>query len=303
MFRICLIISLLAGAMALTGISVSWAQAECERLLDPLNAAIAEPDLRAIIAAARPILNSAECPAATRKEVGVKVALAHVREAGNVKEPAVQLAMLESGMTYGQPWKMMKLIGDLRRKVPNASGSIDYAAASLAYQSALADIADQQSVPNPPPKEVIQELMMLANEGRMLSSTFVRGDMLLTRSLRDVAIQAVPVPIQFVRDRDKMTSLGQQYAAEMARLLGDQGRPRIFLVGHTDPDGSDQYNLTLSLQRAKAVRRYLIEHGYPAGNVNADGRGRHEPLVLAKASDYSQAQINQMLRRVEVKYR
>jgi outer membrane protein OmpA-like peptidoglycan-associated protein len=303
MFRICLIISLLAGAMALTGISVSWAQVECERLLGPLNTAIAEPDLRAIIAAARPILNSAECPAATRKEVGVKVALAHVREAGNVKEPAVQLAMLESGMTYGQPWKMMKLIGDLRRKVPNASGSIDYAAASLAYQSALADIADQQSVPNPPPKEVIQELMMLANEGRMLSNTFVRGDMLLTRSLRDVAIQAVPVPIQFVRDRDKMTSLGQQYAAEMARLLGDQGRPRIFLVGHTDPDGSDQYNLKLSLQRAKAVRRYLIEHGYPASNVNADGRGRQEPLVLAKASDYSQAQINQMLRRVEVKYR
>jgi len=303
MFRISLFTYLIAGVAALTGVSASWAEADCERLLAPFNAALPQPDLGAIIGAAQPILNSAECPAATRKEVGVKVALAHVREANQIKEPAAQLATLESGMKYAQPWKMMELIGDLRRKVPTSDGSIDYGAASLAYQSALADIADQQSVPDPPPNEVIQELMMLANEGRMLSTTFVRGDVLLTRSLRDVAVQAVPVPIQFARDRDKMTPLGQQYAAEMARLLGEQGHPRVLLVGHTDLDGSDQYNLKLSLQRAQAVRRYLIEHGYPAANVDADGRGRREPLVLAKASDYSQAQIKQMLRRVEVKYR
>lgn len=303
MFRIPLFSCLLAVAAVLTGVSDSWAQSECERLLAPFNTALPQPDLRAIIAAAQSILSSPECPAATRKEVGGKVALAHVREANQIKEPARQLATLESGMKYGQPWKMMKLIGDLRRKVPSPNGSIDYGAASLAYQSALADIADQQSVPEPPPNEVIQELMMLANEGRMLSSTFVRGDVLLTRSLRDVAVQAVPVPIQFARDRDKMTPLGQQYAAEMARLLGEQGHPRVLLVGHTDLDGSDEYNLKLSVQRAQAVRRYLVEHGYPSANVDADGRGRREPLALANASEYSQAQINQMLRRVEVKYR
>ena len=74
---------------------------------------------------------------------------------------------------------------------------------------------------------------MLANEGRMLSSTFVRGDMLLTRSVRDVADAGRTGADQFVRDRDKMTSLGQQYAAEMARLLGEQGRPRVPSGGHT----------------------------------------------------------------------
>lgn len=303
MLRISLITALLAGCAALTGMTSSWAQADCERLLGSFNAALPQADLHAIIAAAQPILNSAECPAETRREVGVKVALAHVREADHIKEPARQLAMLERGMTYAQPWKMMKLIGDLRRKVPTSSGIIDYGAASLAYQSALADIADPQSVPNPPPKEVIQELMELANEGRMLSSTFVRGDVLLTRSLRDVAVQSVPVPVQFVRDSDKMTPLGQQYAAEMVQLLGEQGHPRVQLVGHTDPDGSDQYNLMLSLRRAQTVSRYLVEHGYPAANVDADGRGRSEPLVLAHASDYTKAQIYQMLRRVEVHYR
>jgi outer membrane protein OmpA-like peptidoglycan-associated protein len=295
--------SLLAGAAALVEPAASWAQADCGRLLDPFNATLTRADLQATIAAAQPILGSAECPAATRKEVGVKVALAHVREANQVQDPALQLAILEGAKTYAQPWKMMKLIGDLRRKVPTPSGSIDYAAASLAYQSALADIADPQSVPDPPPNEVVQELMKLANEGRMLSSTFVRGDVLLTRSLRDVAFAAIPVPIQFVRDREEMTPLGQQYAAEMARLLGQQGHPRVLLVGHTDPDGSDQHTLTLSIRRAQAVRRYLIKHGYPGALVDADGRGRREPLVLANASDYSQAQINQMLRRVEVKYR
>jgi outer membrane protein OmpA-like peptidoglycan-associated protein len=303
MFRISVIASLLALTAILAGITASRAQADCEQLLGPLNAAITQADLRATIAAAQPILNSAECPAVTRKQVGVKVALAHVREANQIKEPALQLAMLESGTTYAQPWKMMKIIGDLRRKVPSSSGSIDYGAASLAYQAALADIADPQSVPNPPPNEVVQELMELANEGRMLSTTFVRGDVLMTRSVRDVAIQTVPVPVQFVRDRDEMTPLGQQYAAEMTRLLGEQGHPRVLLIGHTDLDGSDEYNLILSLQRAQALRRYLIEHGYPTASVDADGRGRREPLTLANASDYSQVQINQILRRVEVTYR
>jgi outer membrane protein OmpA-like peptidoglycan-associated protein len=145
--------------------------------------------------------------------------------------------------------------------------------------------------------------MKLANEGRMLSDTFVRGDVLLTRALRDVAVQALPMPIQFVRDREEMTPLGQAYAAEMVRLLGAQGDPRVLLVGHTDPDGSDPYNDKLSLRRAQAVRRYLVEHGYPGGNVDADGRGRRQPLVLANASDYSKAQIYRMLRRVELNYR
>jgi outer membrane protein OmpA-like peptidoglycan-associated protein len=302
MVRVFLIATLLAGASALAGATASWAQTDCEQLLRPLNAALANADLSATVAAAKPILGSAECPAETRREVGVKVALAYVREADHIEDPARQLAILESGMAYAQPWKMMKLIGDLRRKVPATNGKIDYAAASLAYQSALADIADKKSVPNPPPNEVIQELMELANESRMLSSTFVPGVVLLTRSLRDVAVESVPVPVQFVRGRNEMTPLGEQYAAEMARLLGEQGHPHVLLVGHTDPDGSDQYNLTLSLRRAQALRSYLVEHGYPSANVEAQGHGRREPLVLANASDYSQAQIYQMLRRVEVKY-
>jgi outer membrane protein OmpA-like peptidoglycan-associated protein len=295
--------SLLALTAILAGITASRAQADCEQLLGPLNTAITQADLRASIAAAQPILTSAECPAITRKQVGVKVALAHVREANQIKDPALQLAVLESGTTYAQPWKMMKLIGDLRRKVPTSSGIIDYGAASLAYQAALADIADPQVVPYPPPNEVVQELVELANEGRMLSTTFVRGDVLMTRAVRDVAIQTVPVPVQFVRDRDEMTPLGQQYASEMARLLGEQGHPHVLLMGHTDLDGTDEFNLTLSRQRAQALRRYLIEHGYPTASVDADGRGRSEPLTLANASDYSQAQINQILRRVEVTYR
>ena len=131
MFQIRIITARLAGAAALIGISASsWAQADCERLLDPLNAALVQPELRAIVAAAQPILIAAECPAATRKEVAVEAALAHVREANNIKEPARQLAMLETGMTFAQPWKMMKLIGDLRRKAPHSTGSIDHAASS-----------------------------------------------------------------------------------------------------------------------------------------------------------------------------
>src|SRR5262249_4618003 len=119
MFRMPLF-CLLAGAAMLTTVSHSWAQSDCERLLVPFNAALPQPDLHTIIAAAQPILSSPACPASTRKEVGVKVALAHVREANQIKDPKLQLETLESGTKYAQPWKMMKLIGDLRRKVPTS---------------------------------------------------------------------------------------------------------------------------------------------------------------------------------------
>jgi outer membrane protein OmpA-like peptidoglycan-associated protein len=68
------------------------------------------------------------------------------------------------------------------------------------------------------------------------------------------------------------------------------------IEGHTDDRNSDRYNLYLSQRRANAVRKYMIEQGIPAGNLEAKGYGESRP----KFSN-DNAGGRQLNRRVEIK--
>jgi outer membrane protein OmpA-like peptidoglycan-associated protein len=54
---------------------------------------------------------------------------------------------------------------------------------------------------------------------------------------------------------------------------------RVRIVGHTDSSGSDAVNNPLSLDRAEAVRDYLVGQGVPATRVQVEGRGEREPVA------------------------
>ena len=53
----------------------------------------------------------------------------------------------------------------------------------------------------------------------------------------------------------------------------------IQIGAHTDDIGSDEYNMTLSLKRAKAVVDYLTVHGIQLGRLDAKGYGKSRPVV------------------------
>lgn len=56
--------------------------------------------------------------------------------------------------------------------------------------------------------------------------------------------------------------------------------PRNLVVeGHTDSQGSDQYNLGLAQRRADTVRSYLVSSGYPSGQVRSLGIGEGRPIA------------------------
>lgn len=66
---------------------------------------------------------------------------------------------------------------------------------------------------------------------------------------------------------------------KLVKLL--QGTPnlRIELGGHTDNVGADAANLTLSDQRAKAVRDYVIAKGVDGTRITAKGYGETKPVA------------------------
>jgi outer membrane protein OmpA-like peptidoglycan-associated protein len=300
----------LGAAVVLTTALVAvpaGAQESCANLRTSFASLVPSANLPTIIAAARRILDGNACDAPTRRGISRAVALVHLREAEKIPDgpnaAAMKLKLLESGMQFAQHWQLMSQIGALREKVPDASGRPNRSGASLAYQAALADISSKEDVPNPPPANEIQKLVRLAQQTRMLSSEFVRGDVLMTRGVRDVAVEAVAVPVQYVYNSDEMTPLGRQYADEALKLLTDQGRPNVALVGHTDPKGGDQFNVELSRRRAAAFKRFLVEKGYPAASIETDGLGKSQPLQVENQGSYTQDEFFQMLRRVEVKFK
>src|SRR5690606_13300806 len=53
----------------------------------------------------------------------------------------------------------------------------------------------------------------------------------------------------------------------------------ILIVGHTDSDGSDELNLTLSAKRAEAVKAALVkEFGIAEERLHTEGKGESTPL-------------------------
>ena len=69
---------------------------------------------------------------------------------------------------------------------------------------------------------------------------------------------------------------------------------KIAIEGHTDSDGSDQYNLKLSDGRAGSVKEYFTGHGVAAGRLTAKGFGETKPIASNETPEGKEAN-----RRVE----
>ena len=83
---------------------------------------------------------------------------------------------------------------------------------------------------------------------------------------------------------------------EIGTMLQDHGELRIRIEGHTDSTGEDEYNQTLSDERAAAVRQFLIdEYGIDASRLEAQGFGESSPV---DTNDTPEGQQNN--RRVEL---
>jgi len=73
-----------------------------------------------------------------------------------------------------------------------------------------------------------------------------------------------------------------EYKAEIARLadfLRQHPEINLNIEGHTDNVGSANYNQKLSLARAEAVARSLVEHGVEAKRLTAAGFGFTRPIA------------------------
>jgi outer membrane protein OmpA-like peptidoglycan-associated protein len=103
----------------------------------------------------------------------------------------------------------------------------------------------------------------------------------------------VGVVVRFESEREANPQLGQ------LKVLAEQMRADptydVVLEGHSDSNGNEYYNLTLSLDRANWARDRLAELGVPKGRIRVVGLGSARPLPDADPESATN-------RRVEVRW-
>lgn len=84
------------------------------------------------------------------------------------------------------------------------------------------------------------------------------------------------VTVGFAVNRAVLTEAGRRALDQTITCLGN-GRYEV--AGHTDSDGTEQANQTLSEARARAAVRYLVSKNVPASALASAGYGETQPVA------------------------
>jgi OOP family OmpA-OmpF porin len=99
---------------------------------------------------------------------------------------------------------------------------------------------------------------------------------------KDDVRQLTCVELQIQFDFDQAEVKGEYYreVGRVADYLKDYKELSAIVQGHTDNVGTPEYNLDLSLRRARAVAHLLVsEYGIERARVKAEGFGASQPVA------------------------
>ncbi len=114
------------------------------------------------------------------------------------------------------------------------------------------------------------------------------GDAAIATAEPVIAEPACTAPLQTAIDakrigfssaRTDIDIPSRAHLREIAALLNNCPKARLFITGHTDASGNAARNMQLSGYRADAVRAFLTSVGAPADRLSARGVGASQPLV------------------------
>jgi OmpA-OmpF porin, OOP family len=95
----------------------------------------------------------------------------------------------------------------------------------------------------------------------------------------------LPQKISFSSDalfdfnKSDLRSAGRTMLDDLARTLQGATYEVILAIGHADRIGSKGYNQKLSVRRAEAVKKYLVEKGIAPNRIYVDGKGKTQPVT------------------------
>ncbi len=88
-----------------------------------------------------------------------------------------------------------------------------------------------------------------------------------------------PEGLLFAFDSDQLTPMASDNLRKFAASLQKYPNTRTLIVGHTDSQGSDAYNMGLSERRAESAANFITAEGVDRARTSTAGRGEAEPIA------------------------
>ncbi|MEY3237536.1 MAG: hypothetical protein RI883_1637 [Bacteroidota bacterium] len=85
-------------------------------------------------------------------------------------------------------------------------------------------------------------------------------------------------PIYFEYDKAEIHADDEVFLLKMVRVVEGHTDLRIKVIGNTDADGSDSYNLELSKKRAEVIINFFVSKGLSRDRIEIDFKGESNPV-------------------------
>jgi outer membrane protein OmpA-like peptidoglycan-associated protein len=85
--------------------------------------------------------------------------------------------------------------------------------------------------------------------------------------------------VQFEKNSADLDPIFKTQLSQLAAVLLQQPLDHVLLVGYSSNEGTEDFNLDLSLNRAKNARDYLLSKGIDKAQIDVLGKGSAEPLL------------------------
>lgn len=118
---------------------------------------------------------------------------------------------------------------------------------------------------------------------------FDRQEQLLRKKLQNTGVSVtrtqngivlnMPGNISFPTNQYSILPSFYEVLDSVAQVFKEFDKTRIKIAGHTDSQGSDSYNQTLSEKRADSVMQYFVSKGIARGRMSAYGYGERYPIA------------------------
>jgi OOP family OmpA-OmpF porin len=107
--------------------------------------------------------------------------------------------------------------------------------------------------------------------------------------------------VQFDNNSATLRPESLDYLDKVAARLSELTSITGVIEGHTDSNGSAEYNQDLSQRRAKTVVDYLVSKGVPASRLTAQGLGETQPIADNTTAEGRAQNRRVVLRRTDQK--
>ncbi len=168
-------------------------------------------------------------------------------------------------------------------EVPSAAHPEDVAAAAAAAESAAALASASPSVTPAevdPPEELDLDAVVATPTFPLESASAELAGAVQTIESTEKVEVTLGSDVLFAFDSADMTPQSAQAVALVAQRLVEREAGTVEVVGHTDDQADDAYNLDLSRRRAQAVADALAAQVTGSGHrMTVDGRGESEPVA------------------------